>query len=386
MNILFVLGFFLVVLSLLNLVTFGLLKRVVDWFWQTLDAHETHRGRLPPLWNVRQWITRPLWGYRRGQFLASCLAAYCCAWTLFSIMGPLSSPLVARSQVSASTSELAELYGVPDRWLAPAKSSSRDMVTDRYTNYPFPRLHLTYASGLGQQDDLAGVIICEDLADEAGQECRLNMATPLHSPVAYDKVSGLSPSRIAAVFSTDGDRIHAFWHQSGGAFSGAAGRAALDGGGTLVQLGEEPAPIARDWLIAAARGSITPTITMGWSVNETSNPYRYSLSHAPEQLLFAAFLRVSKLADQRILLNHDLGVLKENVLRDYVTIFGHLDRSPRIAQLLSDPLPDSNNAEEIARALARQPQVSHLYTRRDVHAEGVYDKLLADLSAIGIPP
>jgi hypothetical protein len=388
-SVLLVLLFCIFAFNVLNFFTFGLLRRGLNWTWRAVDAHSTRQGKLPPLWKFRQWIIRPLWGYRRWQVFTSCLAAYGCAWTVLTMAGPLSpSPLVFRSDVSASTSELTKLYGTPDHWLAPPKHSSSNAITDRYTKYPFPRLHLAYASGLGQQHDLAGVIICENLAEETGHECRLNIATPLHSPAEalYGRVRGTSPARIATVFSTHGNEINAIWHQSRGAFSKAAGRAALEGGGTLVRLGDEPATIARNWLIAAARGTITPAITMEWPDNGVSAPNRYSFSHDSEQLLFAAFLRVSELADQRILLNHDLHQLKDNVLRDYVTIFGHLDRSPEIAQLLSGPMPDSNNSVEIARALARQPQVAHLYNRRDVHAEGIYEKLLADLTAIVILP
>ena len=367
-----------------------LLKRALRWLWRVLDARAAKRGKLPPFWKARRWIVSPLWGYRRGQVLASCIAACLCLWTVLATVSPLSAPpLVVRSGVSLAISKLSTFYGAPHDWLAAAKSSSIEETTERYTVYPFPRLHLTYASsGALPQQDLGGVIICERQVDGVEHRCRLNLATTLRSPLGLldGEISGRSPARIAAAFSSDGNSVEAHWQQSP-IYSTLTGKGVAEFDGDTPGLpASGPAPVSREWLIAAARGSSAPEIVTDWPFNDPRATNRYGFTLPSEQLLFAAFLSVSKLADPRILLTHDLSTLQQNVLRDYVTIFGHLDQSPDISALLAAPLPDSNDPLEITQALGRQPQVSHLYHRRDVHAKGVYEKLLADLRASGILP
>ena len=372
----------------LSFATFALLRRGLRWLWRMLDERAARQGRLPPFWKARQWITRPLWGYRRGQVFASLGAACFFLWTVLSTASPwFAPPLVLRVDVSRSASNLTHFYGAPEGWLEPTKSSSVEETIERKSVFPFPRLQLTYpSSDASQQHDSGGIIICDWPAEGAVRDCRLNLTTTLRSPlgVMVSKRPSASPSKVSAVFSSDGSTIEAHWHEGLVSFPSKAFGAADFDGGTAALLASGPAPVSRDWMIAATRGAFAPSIITDWPASGGDGTNRYVFAHASEQLLFAAFLSVSELADPSILLNHDLSVLRQNVLRDYATIFGHLDQAPALAALLTAPLPDSNDTWAIAAALARQPQLRHLYPRRDVHAKGVYEKLLADLSASGI--
>ncbi|MBK1794762.1 hypothetical protein JHL21_09630 [Devosia sp. WQ 349] len=378
--------FFIVIF--ISWVLVSLLRRAFRRLLREWDAHAARRGKPMPLWKLRQKLTAPLWGYRRGQVIASLLTAGMCLWLVLSTFAPWARPpWILRMDVSHSTNQLATLYGAPPAWLAVPKSASLEETIDRFERYPFPRLHLTYpASTQSTQPDLGGVIICETQSTAAQQNCRLRVATELRS-LPGETINGIQiapPARMAAAFSTDGKALNVHWHQSLEYTASAAKGEAVFAGGPVPTA--SPIAISPEWLIAAASGDNAPAIVADWPFETLENTNHYVFAHAGEQALFATFLSASKLTDKGILEGHDLSALTQGVLQDYVTIFGHVDQSPAIAQLLTAPVPNSNDATAITAALARQPQTSPLYFRRDVHAKAVYEALLADLREVGLLP
>ncbi|SMQ73067.1 hypothetical protein SAMN06295905_2250 [Devosia lucknowensis] len=376
-------GFFFAFCVLIIFVVLS--KRLGARLLRAIDGHAARRGRLPPLWAFRQWLARPLWGFQRGPIILSGATACFCLHSLLTIIGPLSSsPFVPHTKVSAATTGLMRLYGAPREWLAPVRAVSLEERTQNMSNYPFPRLHLDY-SGAGEDEELGGIIICDRIPGAGATACRLNLATPLWVPAGQSADSYRLPARLGLVLSSDGDATIASWHAGYDTDEPSTAAATLGGRDTTVRL-RPPSPLPGDWLPDAAAGLFAPVLSLDWPVASARPTERYVFGSGAERTLIALFLRLSQQAGDEILVGHGVSQLRANVLADYVTILGHLDENPEIKELLAGFEPRSNDADAIARALARQPQLSTLYRRRDVHAARVYDALLRDLRETGLVP